>query len=265
MPIFMIVYVLFQFLTNQQAAKTIQRESVLSLYRGIVAPLFSVTPVYALSFLAYSVGRKLFSVNQDLLSQPEHKHNTLFRIFLAGSCSGFFTAPVLAPTERLKCMLQTPEYAKKFSGPLALGKHLFHTEGITSVYRGYAATNLFDSVASATYFATYAWAKANIAPLRGASNKDSALNTVLCGGAAGMASWLPSLPIDTLKSRYQTAPNGKYPKGIRSVALELFAQEGIRGIKTLYRGFDAVLIRSFPANGACFLGYETAKQALTGS
>jgi hypothetical protein len=45
--------------------------------------------------------------------------------------------------------------------------------------------------------------------------RDSNLNILCCGGVAGMLSWFPSLPIDTMKSRYQTAPTGTYPRGIR--------------------------------------------------
>jgi solute carrier family 25 carnitine/acylcarnitine transporter 20/29 len=32
----------------------------------------------------------------------------------------------------------------------------------------------------------------------------------------------------------------------------------------MYRGFGAVMLRAFPANAACFLGYETAKKLLNG-
>lgn len=59
--------------------------------------------------------------------------------------------------------------------------------------------------------------------------------------------WLPAIPIDTLKSRLQTAPEGKYKHGIRSVAREIFAQEGmVQGMRTLYRGTGAVVIRGTP-------------------
>ena len=34
---------------------------------------------------------------------------------------------------------------------------------------------------------------------------------------AGVFNWLVALPADTLKSRYQSAPEGTYKNGIRSV------------------------------------------------
>lgn len=33
----------------------------------------------------------------------------------------------------------------------------------------------------------------------------------------------------------------------------------LRSVAIMYRGFGAVMLRAFPANAACFLGYETAK------
>jgi len=74
-----------------------------------------------------------------------------------------------------------------------------------------------------------------------------------------MANWVPAIPVDTLKSRLQIAPEGKYPSGIRSVAAEIFNEHGLlKGIAVLYRGTAPVMVRAFPANAACFLGYETA-------
>ena len=40
----------------------------------------------------------------------------------------------------------------------------------------------------------------------------------MAGGMAGIFNWLGALPIDTLKSKLQVAPEGMYPNGMRSVA-----------------------------------------------
>ena len=41
---------------------------------------------------------------------------------------------------------------------------------------------------------------------------------------AGVANWIIAIPPDVLKSRYQIAPAGKYPNGIRSVFKEMVSQ-----------------------------------------
>lgn len=51
------------------------------------------------------------------------------------------------------------------------------------------------------------------------------------------------------------APEGTYKHGIRSVFVDLARREGLL---TLYRGFVPVMVRAFPANAACFGGYEAA-------
>lgn len=51
------------------------------------------------------------------------------------------------------------------------------------------------------------------------------------------------------------APEGKYPNGIRSVFVDIMRTEGPRA---LFKGVAPVMIRAFPANAACFLGYEVA-------
>jgi solute carrier family 25 carnitine/acylcarnitine transporter 20/29 len=74
----------------------------------------------------------------------------------------------------------------------------------------------------------------------------------------GIANWVVAIPPDVLKSRYQTAPEGRYT-GIRQVFVELMRTEGIRA---LYKGIVPVMLRAFPANAACFLGYELTMKFL---
>eukprot|EP01125_Pyxidicula_operculata_P001521 TRINITY_DN11384_c0_g1_i1.p1 TRINITY_DN11384_c0_g1~~TRINITY_DN11384_c0_g1_i1.p1 ORF type:complete len:298 (-),score=49.27 TRINITY_DN11384_c0_g1_i1:75-968(-) len=245
------------------AMKIIKGEGIVGLYRGMVAPLVGVTPMYALCFFGYSIGKWIFC------DENSFKDLDLVRIGLAGATSGIFTTPILAPLERLKCVLQVQnarqpvEGEVRFKGPIDLGKHILSTGGYQSLFRGYMATNLRDSVASIAYFSVYEYLKRYFTPE--GQSRPSVAGTLVAGGLAGMANWLPAIPIDTLKSRLQIAPEGKYKHGIRSVAAEIFANEGyVQGIRTLYRGTGAVMLRAFPANAACFLGYETAKYCLNG-
>ncbi|XP_034474657.1 congested-like trachea protein [Drosophila innubila] len=62
------------------------------------------------------------------------------------------------------------------------------------------------------------------------------------------------MPADVLKSRLQSAPEGKF-NGIRAVLADLLKNDGITA---LYRGFTPVILRAFPANAATFFGIELA-------
>jgi len=237
------------------ASKIIRKEGPFGLYRGMGAPLTGVTPIYALCFFGYGIGQKIFC-NED-----SFKNLKLVDIGLAGATSGIFTTPIMAPLERLKCVLQVQAAGgseTKFKGPLDVVRHLYMTEGLPSVFRGFWATMARDSFGSLFYFTTYEWMKYALTP-EGRSGP-GALGVLLAGGCAGVMNWVAALPIDTLKSRLQVAGPGVYPKGIRSVFAHVMQKEGITA---LYRGFGPVMIRAFPANAACFLGYETAIKALT--
>lgn len=91
------------------------------------------------------------------------------------------------------------------------------------------------------------------------SSKLSPVAVLTAGGLAGMANWIVSIPPDTLKSRYQSAPQGKYAS-LLDVYRQLMRTEGPGA---LFAGIRPALIRAFPANAACFAGMEFARSTLS--
>jgi len=161
----------------------------------------------------------------------------------------------MVPGERVKCILQVQsmgQSAVKYDGPIDVLKKLYKQGGIQSIYRGTAATLLRDIPASGAYLSVYEFLKKEFAG-EGADKKLSPMATLAAGGFAGIANWSVCIPADVLKSRLQTAPEGKYPDGIRGVFREIIREEGPRA---LFKGFVPVMLRAFPANAACFLGVE---------
>lgn len=55
------------------------------------------------------------------------------------------------------------------------------------------------------------------------------------------------------------APQGTYKNGIRDVFRELMRTEGPLA---LYKGVTPVMLRAFPANAACFIGFEISMKTL---
>jgi len=47
------------------AMKTIRSEGFLGLYRGMLAPLTGVVPMYSLCFFGYGIGKKIFLYRKD--------------------------------------------------------------------------------------------------------------------------------------------------------------------------------------------------------
>jgi solute carrier family 25 carnitine/acylcarnitine transporter 20/29 len=236
------------------AKKIFIKEGPRGFYKGMAAPLAGVAPIFAVSFFGFNVGK---SIQQ---STPDEKLSYV-QLFGAGLVAGVFSTVIMAPGERIKCLLQVQQSAhtSKYAGPVDCAKQLYREGGIRSIYRGTAATLLRDMPASGMYFMSYEWLQ-NILTPEGKSRKDlSPLRTLFAGGMAGVFNWLVAIPPDVLKSRLQIAPEGKYPKGMRSVFAEMMREEGIM---SLYKGFTPVMLRAFPANAACFLGYEVAMKFL---
>ncbi|VEN48433.1 unnamed protein product [Callosobruchus maculatus] len=233
--------------------KTIRNEGFGGLYKGMGAPLVGVAPIFAISFMGYGVGKQIFGPDdRSQLSYVEY--------FTAGAFSGIFTTLIMAPGERIKCLLQIQQglnAPKVYDGPVDCLKKLYRQGGIQSIYRGSAATLLRDVPASGMYFLTYEAIKDAIT--NNQTEPPSILGTIVAGGAAGIANWAVGMPPDVLKSRLQTAPEGTYKNGIRDVFAQLIKNEGPLA---LYKGITPVLIRAFPANAACFVGFELCKQFL---
>ena len=131
----------------------------------MAAPLIGVTPMYAICFLGFGIGKSM--------QKPagENGDFTLFQIFKAGLLSGVFTTVIMAPGERIKCLLQIQAASstaeKKYNGSWDCVKKLYKTGGIRSVYKGTAATLMRDVPASGVYFATYDYLKKKLAESSG--------------------------------------------------------------------------------------------------
>lgn len=235
------------------AKKIVSHEGVKGLYKGMFAPLIGVTPMYAVCFLGFGVGKSLQTPNM-----PNGEYSPL-QTFTSGLMAGVFTTGIMAPGERVKCLLQMQGVggAKQYSGFMDCVKQLYKEGGIRSIYKGTFATLLRDVPASGVYFMTYEWLKKQLADPNDPGAL-SPLKTVFAGGMAGIFNWCVALPIDVGKSRYQTAPEGKY-KGLMEVYKELIQKDGVRAF---YKGATPVILRAFPANAGCFLGYEVAMSFL---
>ncbi|CEF59605.1 Mitochondrial carnitine/acylcarnitine carrier protein [Strongyloides ratti] len=233
--------------------KTVQKEGFLALYKGMAVPIAGVAPLFAVYFGGCAIGKKLQSTHPD-------QEMTFYQNFFSGALAGVFTTVIMAPGERIKCLLQiqnTSSSDPKKIRPMELIKKLYADGGIRSLYRGTGATLLRDIPASGAYLSVYEYLKKKLS-----DNNDghlSPLAIMTAGGFAGVANWGVCIPADVLKSRLQTAPEGKYPNGIRGVFKEVMLEEGPKG---LFKGFTPVMMRAFPANAACFFGFELTMKGM---
>mmetsp|Transcript_27848 Transcript_27848/g.67761 ORF Transcript_27848/g.67761 Transcript_27848/m.67761 type:complete len:294 (-) Transcript_27848:160-1041(-) len=236
--------------------RTVASEGVAGLYRGVSAPLLAVSPIYAISFWGYDIGQRLTKMMRK--DGDEKAPMSLFEISCAGGISALPTTVVMAPTERLKCLLQTS--GKKYSGLVDCARQVYSVGGIRSLYKGTVLTLARDIPGSIAWFGTYEMMKRELAKLQGVEDpsKLSPIAIMVAGGFAGMACWGVCIPPDTLKSRFQTSPEGKY-SSVFDVYRHIVKEEGHGG---LLKGFRPAMARAFPANAACFSAMELSRSAL---
>ncbi|KAL1020504.1 hypothetical protein UPYG_G00000940 [Umbra pygmaea] len=238
-------------------SKTVSKEGLLGLYKGMGAPLAGVAPMMAIGFFGFGLGKQLLQPDATQKLMPS-------QLFLSGCLAGIFTTVIVCPGERVKCLLQVQasrgQHASCYAGPLDCAVKLYRAQGFRSVYKGTALTLLRDVPSNGVYFMTYDFLKHKMTAEGESVSQLSTLKVLLCGGIAGLCNWIVALPPDVLKSNFQTAPDGRYRgTGLVDVLRELLRDEGPRG---LYKGFNAVFLRAFPANAACFLGFESALKFL---
>nr|CBE66830.1 CG3476-PA [Drosophila ananassae] len=235
------------------AVQTFRKEGIRGFYRGISAPLMGVTPIYAVDFAVYAAGKRLFQSDDNIaLTYPQ--------IFVAGALAGVCSALVTVPSDRIKVLLQTQTVSSGpvlYHGTLDTAIKLYRQGGIKSLFKGTCACILRDSP-TGFYFVTYEFLQ-DLARKKSQTGKISTASTILSGGTAGMVFWTLAVPFDVLKSRLQSAPEGTYKLGIRSVFRNLMANEGP---KALFRGIFPILLRAFPSTAAVFFGVELANDFL---
>ncbi|KAH8432099.1 carnitine:acyl carnitine antiporter [Aspergillus melleus] len=243
--------------------KTVAREGLArGLYAGVSAPLVGVTPMFAVSFWGYDLGKTLVSNFSTVRVENNTPQYTIRQISAAGFFSAIPMTLITAPFERVKVLLQIqgqnpppPGQKPKYSGGLDVVRQLYKEGGIRSVFRGSAMTLARDGPGSAAYFAAYEYIKRSLTPKDESGNVTGELSmpaVLTAGGAAGIAMWIPVFPVDTIKSRLQSAPGRPTIGGtIRSVYAS-------GGFKAFFPGFGPALARAVPANAATFAGVEVA-------
>ncbi|KAK9066243.1 hypothetical protein SSX86_013564 [Deinandra increscens subsp. villosa] len=231
------------------------KEGPLALYRGMAAPLASVTFQNAMVFQIYAILSRSFDSSICSNEPPSYRG-----VALGGIGAGALQSLMLSPIEliKIRLQLQTQNQHKNMGkGPLSVAKTIITTEGYRGMYRGLTVTALRDAPSHGFYFWTYEFIREKLHPGCRKTGQESFNTMLFAGGLAGVASWVCCYPLDVVKTRIQAqTPSSKVKyDGIVDCFKKSVTNDGY-GV--LFRGLGTAVCRAFVVNGAIFTAYETA-------
>lgn len=259
--------------------RTVRREGVLALFKGMEAPMLTVPAINAIVFAAYEQGVQFF-VRNPLdndpslpVDQSRKKMDLSMReISLAGGWAGLVNSMIVGPVELIKSRLQV-QYDSKSSkgrlmkGPLDVIRNTIKYQGVRGIFQGMNITILREVPAYMAQFYTYEYLKRLFTP-EGQTPQDlGPIPLMMAGGLAGMGAWLWSYPQDVIKSRIQIQrvdrpsryPSRFFDGGMISCARSIYKSKGWKGFTV---GFGPCAARALPANAAGFLTYELVSRMM---
>ncbi|KAH6833630.1 Mitochondrial substrate carrier family protein [Perilla frutescens var. hirtella] len=234
--------------------RLVTAEGPFSLYRGMAAPLASVTFQNAVAFQTYAILSRAIDINSAPDDPPSYRG-----VALGGVGTGAIQSLVLSPVELVKIRLQL-QPKTNLNGPLDVARTILRAEGWRGIYRGLTITVLRDAPAHGVYFWTYEYTREGLHPGCRKSGQESFGTMLLAGGLAGVASWICCYPLDVIKTRLQAQSLSmvKYD-GIVDCFRRSVKEDGYN---VLWRGLGTAVARAFIVNGAVFTAYETALRCI---
>lgn len=260
---------------------------------GTAAPILGYGALNALLFVSYNRTEALLNQAFPSTSRPPSSYepisttgSNLWTTFLAGAIGGLATWVVSTPTELIKCRAQLATSPGETSS-WAITKQIWRTEGkLPGFYFGGTVTAVRDSVGYGFYFWSYElttrwmerWLRANgygegmdTGGVKGAETA----KVLLCGGIAGVVTWVSIFPLDVIKTRVQAQVSGSPPSTVavgertplvnmpdagpskRVGAIEV-ARQAYRdgGLRVFFRGLTVCSVRAFIVNAVQWATYE---------
>ncbi|KAF2212185.1 hypothetical protein CERZMDRAFT_97468 [Cercospora zeae-maydis SCOH1-5] len=226
----------FSLLTN-----TIKTEGVASLYTGCGALALGTALKAGVRFLT-------FDTIKAHLTDPATGTLSKTNGVLAGMAAGAVESIVaVTPTERIKtALIDDAKGAKRFRSTFHGVTILLREQGFRGIYRGLVSTTAKQSATSAVRMGAYNAMRSQFAK---GNQKVGVVETFAMGAAAGTITVYATQPLDTIKTRSQSARGEKLIPAIVGVW-----REG--GLKGYWKGSTMRLGRLVLSGGIVFAVYE---------
>jgi solute carrier family 25 ornithine transporter 2/15 len=245
-----------EYRSNVEAIRrTFTDVGIRGFYAGSIPAVMTATGENAILFFTYNKCilylQSSFGIKKESDLRPWH-HG------IAGSMSGIFTALVVCPTELVKCRRQVEEQLSKRNGRFSnvnirnVVRTIYRQDGARGYFRGLTATWCRDILGYFTMFTSNFAMEQSLDKAKVPVSRP--LKVILSGGFGGCCLWMVAFPLDVLKSRIQVKESPH--SSLYRTFLYVMKRGGLRA---LYKGLTPAMLRSFPANGALWLAYDTSK------
>ncbi|GAB1518625.1 hypothetical protein RhiTH_001688 [Rhizoctonia solani] len=294
--------------------KIIREERVAGLFKGISSPMAGCAFLNGLVF----AGSGFFMRAQ--MSDP-NAEPTLTQITIAGAGTGILASLIATPTELIKIRQQANTSAGAQPSAWVVAKDLWRSHGVRGLYRGVSSTAMRD-MSYGAYFATYEGMQRLLAPAR-LERKGTPVTEdgrpifvtqpsdvevkeaekemeaqrwarlMVSGGVAGIAGWIFTFHLDSIKTRVQSidysppihhpasssAALGNFAPGAPAMALARGYSASasspyrttwstavymyrVEGLRSFWKGLWPTIVRAVPVNMATFGAYEIVVQMM---
>ena len=129
--------------------------------------------------------------------------------------------------------------------------NIYQNYGVRGFFKGYWSTFFRDVPSYGMFFAAYAWL---LKKTRNENDSKARAYTkrMLVAGLAGFLNWIPTYPLDVMKSIIQTHEGPETPR-IKEVAIEGYKRNGFR---FFFLGLSSCALMAFPTHILVMVVYE---------
>lgn len=185
------------------------------------------------------------------------KAHPALKAFVCGSVSGTCSTLLFQPLDLVKTRLQTLQSNVKPGTPkvgmFAVFLHVVRTENFFGLWKGISPSFVRCVPGVGIYFSTFYSLKQHFFQ----DQSPNAGQAVLLGAGARTVAGVSMLPVTVIKTRFES---GRY--NYVSVAGALRSVYETEGVRALFSGLTATLLRDAPFSGIYVMFYSQAKRSL---
>jgi len=232
---------------------TLREEGIFALWKGHI-PAQCLSMIYGgMQFGSFQYLTKLATENI-----PHDEDSIVFTGLVHTSCgslSGVTATAIAHPVDVLRTRFAVQREPKFYTSVRGAAAHMYRNEGWQCFYRGLLPSLMQTAPYSGLQFGsysifTYLWKR---------MFEEGPVGHMVCGASAGLTSKFIVYPMDVVKKRLQVQGfNSAFCElanysSFTNCSAQIYRHEGIRG---LYKGWTAAVLKSCATSGLVFVTYE---------